>query len=106
VQTLSVIRFPVASARGPIGALIQFIKIERPSRKRGSLDAASLSPRRDPHLARAVAAWLYHGHTEASLREFPQWPEISEPIARAQPDAPARSGTQAAMASRRQKQLG
>jgi putative transposase len=34
------------------------------------LDAAALSRRHDPHLARAVAAWLCRRHTEASLREL------------------------------------
>jgi REP element-mobilizing transposase RayT len=34
------------------------------------LEASSLSRRGDPHLARAVAAWLCHRYTEASLREL------------------------------------
>jgi len=34
------------------------------------LDSSSLSRRHDPHLARAVAAWLCRRHTEASLREL------------------------------------
>jgi hypothetical protein len=34
------------------------------------LDDAALSRRHDPHVARAVAAWLCRRHTEASLREL------------------------------------
>ena len=41
------------------------------------LDGASLSRRHDPHLARAVAAWLCRRHTEASLRELAEWLGLS-----------------------------
>ena len=41
------------------------------------LDDASLSRRHDPHLARAVAAWLCRRHTEASLRELAEWLGLS-----------------------------
>jgi REP element-mobilizing transposase RayT len=41
------------------------------------LDDALLSRRRDPHLARAVAAWLCRRHTEATLRELAQWLGLS-----------------------------
>jgi hypothetical protein len=34
------------------------------------LDHEALSRRHDPHLARAVAAWLCRRHTEATLREL------------------------------------
>jgi hypothetical protein len=34
------------------------------------LDDAALSRRHDPHVARAVAAWLWRRHTEASMREL------------------------------------
>jgi len=34
------------------------------------LDGSSLLRRHDPHLARAVAAWLRRRHTEASLRQL------------------------------------
>jgi hypothetical protein len=34
------------------------------------VEATSLSRRNDPHVARAVAAWLCRRHTEASLREL------------------------------------
>jgi putative transposase len=34
------------------------------------LESSSLSHRRDPHIARAVAAWLCRRHTEASLRSL------------------------------------
>ena len=41
------------------------------------LEATSLSRRHDPHLARAVAAWLCRRHTEASLRELAKWLGLS-----------------------------
>ena len=41
------------------------------------LEAASLSRRHDPHLARAVAAWLSRPHTEISLRELAEWLGLS-----------------------------
>ena len=41
------------------------------------LEGASLSRRHDPHLARAVAAWLRRRHTEASLRELAEWLGLS-----------------------------
>ena len=41
------------------------------------LDDAALSRRHDPHLARAVAAWLCRRHTEASLRELAEWLGLS-----------------------------
>jgi putative transposase len=41
------------------------------------LDNELLSRRGDPHLARAVAAWLCRRHTEASLRELAQWLGLS-----------------------------
>ena len=41
------------------------------------LDGALLSQRHDPHLARAVAAWLCRRHTEASLRELAEWLGLS-----------------------------
>ena len=41
------------------------------------LDEAALSRRHDPHLARAVAAWLCRRHTEASLRELAAWLGLS-----------------------------
>ena len=41
------------------------------------LDEAALSRRHDPHVARAVAAWLCRRHTEASLRELAEWLGLS-----------------------------
>jgi hypothetical protein len=41
------------------------------------LDEAALSRRHDPHLARAVAAWLCRRYTEASLRELAKWLGLS-----------------------------
>ena len=41
------------------------------------LNGALLSQRHDPHLARAVAAWLCRRHTEASLRELSGWLGLS-----------------------------
>jgi len=41
------------------------------------LEGASLSRRHDPHLARAVAAWLCRRHTEASLRQLTEWLGLS-----------------------------
>ena len=41
------------------------------------LEATALSRRHDPHLARAVAAWLCRRHTEASLRELAEWLGLS-----------------------------
>jgi hypothetical protein len=41
------------------------------------VDPTSLSRRHDPHLARAVAAWLCRRHTEASLRELAGWLGLS-----------------------------
>ncbi len=41
------------------------------------LDDAALSRRHDPHLARAVAAWLCRRFTEASLRELAKWLGLS-----------------------------
>ena len=41
------------------------------------LDDAALSRRRDPHVARGVAAWLCRRHTEASLRELAVWLGLS-----------------------------
>jgi REP-associated tyrosine transposase len=41
------------------------------------LELASLSRRHDPHLARAVAAWLCRRHTEVSLRELAEWLGLS-----------------------------
>jgi hypothetical protein len=41
------------------------------------LEGASLSRRHDPHLARAVAAWLCRRHTEASLRDLTEWLGLS-----------------------------
>jgi len=41
------------------------------------LEGGSLSRRHDPHLARAVAAWLCPRHTEASLRELAEWLGLS-----------------------------
>ncbi len=43
------------------------------------LDDAALSRRHDPHLARAVAAWLCRRHTEASLRELAASLGLSRP---------------------------
>ena len=40
-------------------------------------EATSLSRRHDPHLARAVAAWLCRRHTEATLRELAKWLGLS-----------------------------
>ena len=45
------------------------------------LDDAALSQRHDPHLARAVAAWLCRRHTEASLRE------LAAPLGLSRPDS-------------------
>ena len=36
-----------------------------------------MSRRHDPHLARAVAAWLCRRHTEVSLRELAVWLGLS-----------------------------
>jgi hypothetical protein len=41
------------------------------------LDDAALSRRHDPHVARAVVAWLCRRHTEASLRELAAWLGLS-----------------------------
>ena len=41
------------------------------------VDAALLSRCRDPHLARAVAAWLCRRHTAAPLRELAEWLGLS-----------------------------
>jgi alkanesulfonate monooxygenase SsuD/methylene tetrahydromethanopterin reductase-like flavin-dependent oxidoreductase (luciferase family) len=41
------------------------------------LDDDALSRRHDPHVARAVAAWLCRRHTEASLRELAGWLGLS-----------------------------
>ena len=41
------------------------------------LDEAALSRRHDPHMARAVAAWLCRRHTEASLRDLAAWLGLS-----------------------------
>ncbi len=41
------------------------------------LDEAALSRRHDPHLGRAVAAWLCRRYTEASLRELAKWLGLS-----------------------------
>ncbi len=41
------------------------------------LDGSSLSRRGDPHLARAVAAWLCRRHTEAPLRQLAEWLGLS-----------------------------
>ena len=41
------------------------------------LEDAALSRRHDPHLARAVAAWLCRRYTEASLRELAKWLGLS-----------------------------
>src|SRR5271155_625143 len=43
------------------------------------LDDAALSRRHDPHVARAVAAWLCRRHTEASLRELAASLGLSRP---------------------------
>ena len=43
------------------------------------LDDAALSRRHDPHVARAVAAWLCRRHTEASLRELAPSLGLSRP---------------------------
>ena len=45
------------------------------------LDDVALSRRHDPHLARAVAAWLCRRHTEASLRE------LAAPLGLSRPDS-------------------
>ncbi len=45
------------------------------------LDDAALARRHDPHLARAVAAWLCRRHTEASLRE------LAAPLGLSRPDS-------------------
>ena len=42
-----------------------------------ALHDAALSPRHDPHVARAVAGWLCRRHTEASLRELAAWLGLS-----------------------------
>ena len=41
------------------------------------LHDAALSRRHDPHVARAVAAWLCRRHTEASPRELAAWLGLS-----------------------------
>jgi hypothetical protein len=41
------------------------------------VDGTLLSRRHDPHLARAVAAWLCRRHTEASLRQLAEWLGLS-----------------------------
>jgi hypothetical protein len=41
------------------------------------LDDAALLRRRDPQVARGVAAWLCRRHTEASLRELAVWLGLS-----------------------------
>ena len=43
------------------------------------LDERALSRRHDPHVARAVAAWLCRRHTEASLRELAARLGLSRP---------------------------
>ena len=44
-------------------------------------EATSLSRRHDPHLARAVAAWLCRRHTEATLASWPSGWGFPEPTA-------------------------
>jgi putative transposase len=41
------------------------------------VDRASLAKRHDPHIARAVAAWLCRRHTEATLSELAVWLGLS-----------------------------
>ena len=41
------------------------------------VEGTTLSRRHEPHLARAVAAWLCRRHTEASLRELAGWLGLS-----------------------------
>ena len=51
------------------------------------LDRSALAQRRDPHIARAVAAWLCRRHSEVPLRELaPPWPVSCRQ--RSQPDPP------------------
>ena len=38
---------------------------------------ALLAKRHDPHIARAVAAWLCRRHTEATLAELAEWLGLS-----------------------------
>jgi hypothetical protein len=59
---------PVAEARQLTG--LDPKRIFAAVRSFYGLDEAALSRRRDPHVGRAVAAWLCRRHTEASLREL------------------------------------
>ncbi len=58
------------------------------------LDDAALSRRHDPHLARAVAAWLCRRHTEASLRELAACVGTFASRQRPQPHAPDRNAAE------------
>jgi len=66
---------PVAEARQLSG--IDPKRIFAAVRSFYGLDEAALSRRHDPHMARAVAAWLCRRHTEASLRELAVWLGLS-----------------------------
>jgi len=41
------------------------------------VEPALLAKRHDPHMARAVAAWLCHRRTEATLGELAEWLGLS-----------------------------
>ena len=41
------------------------------------MEPALLAKRRDPHMARAVAAWLCRRHREATLGELAEWLGLS-----------------------------
>jgi hypothetical protein len=66
---------PVAEARQLAG--IDPKRVFAAVRDFYGLDEAALSRRHDPHVARAVAAWLCRRHTEASLRELAVWSGLS-----------------------------
>jgi chromosomal replication initiation ATPase DnaA len=50
-----------------LAAVVDFYEVE----------PALLAKRHDPHIARAVAAWLCRRHTEATLAELAEWLGLS-----------------------------
>jgi hypothetical protein len=65
----AVLADPAASEARPLAALDPDVICAAVVDHSG-LDRSALLRRHDPHLARAVAAWLCRRHTEATLREL------------------------------------